>query len=68
MVDIYYIGDMVEKKQKYREHELEKFSSVGITKEAHIILRREKKKQEKSMMRLVDDLIKEKYDFPRERK
>jgi len=46
---------------KYRSHELEKHSSVGITKEAWEILRKEKKRQEKSMMRLIDDLIKEKY-------
>lgn len=50
------------KKEKYREHELEQFSSVGITEKSHIILKREKKKQEKSMMRLIDDLIKEKYE------
>lgn len=51
---------MVEK-DKYRKHELEKFSSVGVTEESYRILRKEKVKQEKSMMRLVDNLIQEKY-------
>lgn len=49
------------KKEKFRPHELEKFSSVGITRETWEILTRERKKQGKSRMRLVDDLIKEKY-------
>jgi len=48
-------------KAKLREHELEKFSSVGVTEEAYRVLKIEKKKQGKSMMRLVDNLIKEKY-------
>ena len=46
---------------KYRGHELEKHSSVGITKETWEILRKEKKRQEKSMMRLIDDLVIERY-------
>lgn len=52
---------MVEKENKYREHELEKYSSVGVTEESHKMLRKEKTKQGKSMMRLVDNLIKEAY-------
>ncbi len=54
--------DMVEKENKYRKHELEKYSSVGVTEESYRILKREKKIQGKSMMRLVDDLIREKYN------
>lgn len=61
MVDIYYIVDMVEK-EKYRKHELEKYSSVGVTRAGYDLLRREKLKQKKSMMRIIDNLIKEKYD------
>lgn len=58
MVDIV---DMVDKENKYRKHELEKYSSVGVTEESYNILREQKTKQSKSMMRLVDDLIKERY-------
>lgn len=52
----------MEGKEKYRKHELEKYSSVGVTRKGYDLLRREKGKQKKSMMRIIDNLIKEKYD------
>jgi len=47
--------------KKYRPHELEKFKAIWLTSEAYKVLRKQKKLQRKSMARIVDDLIKEKY-------
>ena len=44
-----------------RKIELVKYRIVGVTKEVYLILRLQKKVQKKSMMRLVNDLILEKY-------
>lgn len=49
-------------KAEIRETVLVRFQKVGITKEVHELLRIEKKKQKKSMMQIIDDLIKEKYE------
>jgi hypothetical protein len=48
-----------------RKHELEKYKSIWLTEESYKLLRKEKPKQEKSLMRLVDDLIKQKYESSR---
>lgn len=44
-----------------RKKELEKYRSIWLTEESYRLIRKEKPKQKKSLMRLVDDLIKEKY-------
>ena len=44
-----------------RPNELEKYKSIWLTEYGYKILRKEKPKQKKSLMRIVDDLIKEKY-------
>jgi len=41
--------------------ELKVFQRVGVTKETYKILRKQKSIQKKSMMRIVDTLIREKY-------
>lgn len=46
---------------EHRSHELEKFKSTWLTREGYALLRKQKPKAKKSIMRLVDDLIKEKY-------
>lgn len=51
--------------KKYRPHELEKFKAIWMTSEAYKLLRTQKKAQRKSMARIVDDLIKEKYGTER---
>lgn len=56
---------MVEK-QKFMEkrpHELEKYKSIWLTEESYKLLRKQKPRQKKSLMRIVDDLIKEKYSY-----
>lgn len=45
----------------FRAKELEKFKLIGLTKESYGLLRVEKKKQKRSMMRIVDNLIQERY-------
>lgn len=52
---------MVNHMKNFRKKELEKHLPVWLTVEAHGILRKEKRRQKKSMMRIVDNLIKEKY-------
>ncbi len=47
---------------EYRKHELEKYKSIWLTKEAYAVLRKEKKrsikdKNGKSMMRIINDMI-----------
>lgn len=44
-----------------RETKLVRFSQVGLTEECHKILKQQRKKQEKSMMEIVDELVKEKF-------
>lgn len=44
-----------------REPVLEKYRPVWLTKIGHGLLRPQKKKQNKSMMQIVEDLIIEKY-------
>lgn len=46
---------------KNRKTELNLEKRLGITKEVHELLRKERKKQKKSMARIVNDLIIEKY-------
>jgi hypothetical protein len=48
-------------KKEYRAHELDLTKSVGITSEVHDILKKERKKQEKSMARIINDLILREY-------
>ncbi len=45
----------------YREPEIEIAARIGIDKEAYDILRKIKKSKKQSMVKLVSDLIKEKY-------
>lgn len=44
-----------------RLKELKPYKHVWLTEQAHILLKREKVNQGKSIMRLVDDLVTEKY-------
>jgi len=44
-----------------REAEIERYSHVGIDKETYELLRAEKTKQKKSIMRLIKNLVIEKY-------
>ena len=46
---------------KFREPELEQFSPIHLTKEGHGLLKDQKKTQKKTMARILDNLIKEKY-------
>lgn len=48
-------------REAFRPPELERFKSVWLTEEAHQALRREKKRQKKSIARLVDELILDEY-------
>lgn len=45
----------------YRKPELEQYRKVWITQKVYKILRAEKRKQKKSMARIVQDVIEEKY-------
>jgi len=45
----------------FRIKEIETFKKVGIDKETYLILKKQKRKLKKSMMRIVKDLIIEKY-------
>jgi len=47
-----------------RKTKLELKQKVYVTDETHNILREQKRKQEKSMARIVNDLIMEKYGKP----
>lgn len=49
-------------KMEIRMAELKQFKSIYLTEEAYILLRREKKKQKKSMARILDYLIKNEYE------
>ena len=44
-----------------RLKELKPYRHVWLTEKAHLLLKKEKVKQGKSIMRLVDDLITEQY-------
>lgn len=46
---------------KLRQPEIVVWQKVGIDKQCYAILRKQKKEQEKSMMRIIRDLIIEKY-------
>ena len=46
-----------------REPELEQHRKIWLTKEAYNILREQKRKQNKSMARINDNAIKEKYEM-----
>jgi hypothetical protein len=48
---------------EYREKELEKYLPIWLTKESHLILKKQKRIQKKSMMRIIDDLIKKEYEM-----
>lgn len=48
--------------KNYRKKELEKFKMIWLTKEGYELLRVQKKAQKKSMMRIIDNLIKDKYE------
>lgn len=48
-------------KLKFRPPQLVKFQSVGLTEIGYRILRRQKKKQGKSMMQIVEDDLIQKY-------
>jgi hypothetical protein len=42
---------------KHRDAELEQFKMIWLTKESYELLRKEKKKQKKSMAKILDNLI-----------
>lgn len=46
---------------KFREKELEVFKKVCVDEATYDLLRKQKKIQKKSMMRIVKDLITQKY-------
>ena len=46
-----------------RKKEIEIWQKIGVDKETYDILRAEKKKQKKSMMRIVKELIKHSYEL-----
>lgn len=48
-------------KKEYRPKELEKYKSMWLTEKSYKLLRKQKPLQEKSLMRLVDDLIQNAY-------
>lgn len=48
-------------KGQYRELEIKKFKMIWVSEKSYRILREQKKSQKKSMMRILDNLIKEKY-------
>ena len=45
----------------FRKPELEQYKSIWLTKEAYNLVKDQKKKQKKSMAKIVCDLIIEKY-------
>ena len=45
----------------YRKTEINIFQKVGVDKETYKILKDQKKKQKKSMVRIVKNLVVEKY-------
>lgn len=45
----------------FRQKEIDTFKKVGLDEETYLLLREQKKKQKKSMMRIVKNLILEKY-------
>ena len=50
--------------EKNRKPELEQFIAIWLTSEAYGFLREQKKKQGKTMAKIIDNLIKEKYGKP----
>lgn len=54
----------MKKKQKGppRKTELVKHRNIALTQKGYELLRGQKYKQQKSMMRIIDNLIKEKYE------
>lgn len=50
-------------KKEFRPHELDLTKSVGITGEVHDILKKERQKQQKSMARIINDLILKEYAY-----
>jgi len=50
---------------KFRKPELEQFKPIFLTEESHKLLKAQKKLQKKTMARVLDNLIKEKYDKKR---
>lgn len=44
-----------------RKREIEVWQKIGVDKDTYRILRKEKRKQNKSMMRIVKNLVFEKY-------
>jgi hypothetical protein len=49
------------KNTELRKGELEKYKSIWLTEDSYKLIRVQKPKQKKSLMRIVDDLIKENY-------
>lgn len=47
--------------QKIRKPELDQYKQIWVTKAGYFLLRKTKKKERKSMARLVDDSIKKQY-------
>uniref|UniRef100_A0A6H1ZMM6 Uncharacterized protein n=1 Tax=viral metagenome TaxID=1070528 RepID=A0A6H1ZMM6_9ZZZZ len=54
---------MEEKIDRTKLNELKVFKRVGLTKNGYKIIRQQKKLQKKSMVRIIDNLIIEKYGF-----
>lgn len=51
----------------YRKPVLKKFKPIWLTEEAHALLRKEKPRQKKSMMQILDDVIKAAYGSSRKK-
>lgn len=47
---------------KFRASELEQFRQIWLTTKSYSYLRDEKKKQKISMAKILDNILKEKYD------
>lgn len=47
---------------KFRAPEIEQHKQIWLTKKAYDYLRLQKKEQKKSMAKILDNIIKEKYD------
>lgn len=47
--------------KNFRPKKLIKYTTLWLTEEGYIILRKQKKKEKKSMMQIVEDALTEKY-------
>lgn len=53
---------MDEKPRKIRSPELKKYRMIGLTERGYKLLRQQKPKEKRSMMRILDNLLFDTYD------